>query len=281
VVESPFSELINQWLEEGERLSQLGDAVPFAAMPGQRSVWAVLARARVKIERNRGAAFMVAVAVSALAIFAMRTVVHSVLASDPPAADAKPAFAADSPTPPATLPSPVAAATAAANPEISAPADETPPAAEAESAPTSAPSAAAVAAVVEPVAVAPAPAPEGPAPLAATDSLAACRKALRNERARKALIACRHASDANPGSAEAAVLLAHADLLAGRQDETLKHARRASALDPSCAEAYLLIGNVQQMSGSTPAARAAYQAYLQLAPRGPHAAEVRAILRTL
>jgi hypothetical protein len=77
------------------------------------------------------------------------------------------------------------------------------------------------------------------------------------------------------------VLRAHAELLAGRQEETLRLARKAMALDSSCAEAYLLIGNVEQMSGSKFAARSAYQAYLDHAPRGPHAAEVRAILRTL
>jgi predicted TPR repeat methyltransferase len=77
------------------------------------------------------------------------------------------------------------------------------------------------------------------------------------------------------------VLLAHANLLAGRDGETLRLARRASAIDPKCAEAYLLIGNVEQAAGRTPSARTAYEAYLHAAPRGAHAAEVRAILKSL
>jgi Flp pilus assembly protein TadD len=119
-------------------------------------------------------------------------------------------------------------------------------------------------------------------PIASSRSpLQVCEAALRRERVKDALVACEQVATANPTSANAVVLLAHADLLAGRDGETLRLARRASTLDPKCAEAYLLIGNVEQAAGRKPDARIAYEAYLHAAPRGFHAAEVRAILRSL
>ena len=124
-----------------------------------------------------------------------------------------------------------------------------------------------------------APAPR-PAAAEATP-LEGCRLALKRERSREALVACQIASDAAPASADALVLLAHANFLAGRQGETLRLAQRAVEMDPRSAEAYLLIGNVQQSTGNTPRARRAYESYLQLAPHGAHASEVRAVLGTL
>jgi Flp pilus assembly protein TadD len=120
-----------------------------------------------------------------------------------------------------------------------------------------------------------------PAPADTSDLREACQAALRRERAKPALAACEKAALANPASADVLVLLAHANLLAGWEGETLRLARRASFLDPKCADAYLLIGTVQQAAGRKSDARGAYEDYLRLAPRGAHAAEVRAILKTL
>jgi Flp pilus assembly protein TadD len=120
-----------------------------------------------------------------------------------------------------------------------------------------------------------------PAAASASDSLLECQAALRRERSKAALLACEKVARDKPASADALVLLAHADLLAGWEGETLRLARRASFLDPKCADAYLLIGTVHQAAGRRPDARSAYQDYLHLAPRGSHAAEIRAILRTL
>ena len=111
--------------------------------------------------------------------------------------------------------------------------------------------------------------------------LEACQSALRGERVREALSSCQRLAEENPKSVDAMVLMAHADLLAGRDAETLRLARRAAALDPKNADAYLLIGNVQQAAGRASEARAAYDAYLRAAPRGAHANEVRAVLKTL
>jgi tetratricopeptide (TPR) repeat protein len=111
-------------------------------------------------------------------------------------------------------------------------------------------------------------------------SLKECQVALRRERAKAALTACEQVARDNPSSADAQVLLAHAELLAGRDRETLRLARSAAALDPNCADAQLLIGTVQQAAGRFSEARTAYEAYLRGAPRGSHAAEIRAILKT-
>jgi tetratricopeptide (TPR) repeat protein len=108
-----------------------------------------------------------------------------------------------------------------------------------------------------------------------------CRSGLLRQRSRDALAACRQVFAGDPHSADAMVLLARADLLAGRATETLQLARRAVVANPRHADAYLLIGTVEQTEGRRQEARSAYQTYLELAPLGAHASDVRAILRTL
>jgi tetratricopeptide (TPR) repeat protein len=108
-----------------------------------------------------------------------------------------------------------------------------------------------------------------------------CRAGLIRQRSRDALAACRQVFAGDPHSADAMVLLARADLLAGRATETLVLARRAVVANPRHADAYLLIGTVEQTEGRRQEARSAYQTYLELAPLGAHASDVRAILRTL
>jgi hypothetical protein len=113
------------------------------------------------------------------------------------------------------------------------------------------------------------------------DSLGACRGAVGKGRPREALAACRVAVDAAPRSDAAVLLLAQAHFLAGQEHATLELARRVVAMNPRTPDAYLLIGSVEQTSGHKRDARSAYEAYLRLAPRGRHAAEVRTVLRTL
>jgi hypothetical protein len=113
------------------------------------------------------------------------------------------------------------------------------------------------------------------------DSLGACRGAVGKGRPREALAACRVAVDAAPRSDAAVLLLAQAHFLAGQESATLTLARRVVAMNPRTPDAYLLIGSVEQTSGHKRDARTAYEAYLRLAPRGRHAAEVRTVLRTL
>jgi tetratricopeptide (TPR) repeat protein len=62
--------------------------------------------------------------------------------------------------------------------------------------------------------------------------------------------------------------------------EALRALDAAIKADPRYAPAFLLQGVIHQDRGRKPAARAAYQKYLQLEPAGPQAADVRQILAT-
>jgi tetratricopeptide (TPR) repeat protein len=132
-----------------------------------------------------------------------------------------------------------------------------------------------------PVGVRPVAVPPVAALVPAPSARQICKSELTRERVAKALAACRRVVDAEPRSADALVLLAQANLIAGHESETLRLARLAAGIDPRCAEAFLLIGNVEQTLGRKADARAAYQAYLRLAPHGAYAADVRAIVPTL
>jgi CheY-like chemotaxis protein len=108
--------------------------------------------------------------------------------------------------------------------------------------------------------------------------LAACRQAFMDNRAKDAETACVAAKDANPDSAEACALLGHALFGRKKRREALQWAERAVALDPRHADAYVIIGGVKQASDDKAAAKAAYRKYLELAPHGQYAADLRAIV---
>ena len=52
-------------------------------------------------------------------------------------------------------------------------------------------------------------------------------------------------------------------------------------LNPKLADAYVIIGGVRQDDGDVEEARRAYQRYLELEPKGPYAADLRAIVSRL
>jgi CheY-like chemotaxis protein/tetratricopeptide (TPR) repeat protein len=108
--------------------------------------------------------------------------------------------------------------------------------------------------------------------------LSACRTAFSDKRMKDAEVACSAASDAGPDSAEARALMAHALFNRHRRREALTWAERAVKLDPTQADAYVIIGGVHQDAGEKALAKAAYQKYLQLAPTGAYAADLRAIV---
>ena len=93
--------------------------------------------------------------------------------------------------------------------------------------------------------------------------------------------ACSAAVQSNPRSPEALTLLAHTELNRGRLAEANLLATKAVALDPKRADAYVIIGGARQDSGQTREARAAYRRYLELAPEGRYADELRSILNNL
>jgi Flp pilus assembly protein TadD len=110
--------------------------------------------------------------------------------------------------------------------------------------------------------------------------LSACRQAFTEKRARDAEIACVAAKDANPESAEANALLGHALFGRKKRREALQAAERAVELDPRQADAYVIIGGVKQAAGDKVAAKTAYKKYLELAPNGQYAADLRAIVES-
>jgi tetratricopeptide (TPR) repeat protein len=97
-------------------------------------------------------------------------------------------------------------------------------------------------------------------------------------RAKAVINACRPALKANPDDVDVMVILARAELDRGRSAEAGTLARKAVAIDANRAEAYVYLGNAEQEAGRIDEARAAYKKYLELAPNGPFARELRAIL---
>ena len=91
--------------------------------------------------------------------------------------------------------------------------------------------------------------------------------------------ACAQAFAADPKNASLALAVAQGEHAHARLDEAAQWARRALALDPTAAEAYVIIARAEAKNGRADDARAAYQHYLELAPRGWHKAEARAALR--
>jgi CheY-like chemotaxis protein len=123
------------------------------------------------------------------------------------------------------------------------------------------------------------PAPAAAVPAAATTkTLGDCRTAFNKGRLRDALAACSAVAAANPDSADALVMLAHTQLNLGRGRQALELAQQAATLDPRQADAYVIIGGVQQDDGHPKEAKAAYRRYLELAPKGRYAEDLRAIV---
>jgi CheY-like chemotaxis protein len=111
--------------------------------------------------------------------------------------------------------------------------------------------------------------------------LALCRMAYEQSRMKDAEPACIAARDANPDSADAHALLAHAQFQRNKRREALASAERAVKLNPKLADQYVIIGGVRQEAGDNEEARRAYQRYLELEPKGSYAADLRAIIARL
>jgi tetratricopeptide (TPR) repeat protein len=103
------------------------------------------------------------------------------------------------------------------------------------------------------------------------------RLAARDRRV-PAMRAFRHALALRPDGAEAMCGLAAALLDGGDVRAAATWADRALAADPRSARAYLIKGTIAQQENRTPEARRQYRRYLELAPHGEYAEEVRSIL---
>lgn len=107
---------------------------------------------------------------------------------------------------------------------------------------------------------------------------AECKTAYAESRLNDAEKACKQAITADPGSAEAHLLLAHTFGDLGKWSEALKEAEDASHMRPAWADPFAVIGTAQQHSGATEEVVRAYKRYLELAPSGRYAADIRTFL---
>jgi hypothetical protein len=113
------------------------------------------------------------------------------------------------------------------------------------------------------------------------ESLAArCRDATARGRWGVARSACGAAREARPDSPDVLTRLAEIALNRGQGRQALRLANSALASDPAFADAYVIVGSVEQEANRVEQARAAYERYLQLAPSGRFASDLRAILAT-
>jgi hypothetical protein len=111
-----------------------------------------------------------------------------------------------------------------------------------------------------------------------TAALTQCRAYMTAGKIRHAVDSCRQANAAEPRAPEALTLLAEAEFTRGHTGVALKLATEATNAAPGYADAYVIIGGVYQDKGKPAEARAAYEQYLALQPKGKHAADLRAIL---
>ena len=107
-----------------------------------------------------------------------------------------------------------------------------------------------------------------------------CRKADARGKGRPAAVmaACRAAIAAEPEASDIMVILARVQLDLGRPGEARSWAKKALQGKRDLPDAYVFLGGAEQEMGRPAEAKAAYKKYLQLAPTGSHASELRAVL---
>ncbi len=118
------------------------------------------------------------------------------------------------------------------------------------------------------------------APAADPKSLGeACAKAYKKQRYRDIVESCAAFAAVAPEQAAAALVnVAHAELERGNTKKALEWAEKAVATDATMADAWVFIGGAQQELGDAAAAKAAYAKYLELAPTGKYARDLRIIV---
>jgi CheY-like chemotaxis protein len=173
-------------------------------------------------------------------------------------------------------PGPAVPPAAAAAP-IAAPAPPDPPAPVPAAAPTPEGTPAPAEPTLRPAAVAPAPAPRRPEDGDYRRLLAVAERKYEAGRFPEAIADYRRALAAR-ATGPAHVGLARALYDANRSDEALRELERAIQQDGRYPPAWLLLGEINQGEGRIREARAAYERFLQLEPKGERAAAVREII---
>ncbi len=127
----------------------------------------------------------------------------------------------------------------------------------------------------------PAPPPKTPESPTYEALLAQVKELTEHHRAAKALPLLEQAISIKADGVEALVLLANIHLDRGHASKASDYAHRAATADPTNPDAQLVQGAADQQLGHNGEARAAYQKYLQLAPHGKYASDIRAVLKEL
>jgi tetratricopeptide (TPR) repeat protein len=110
-----------------------------------------------------------------------------------------------------------------------------------------------------------------------------CRRADARGKGRPAAVmaACRPAIEAEPEAADIMVILARVQLDLGRPGEARSWAKKALQGKRALPDAYVFLGGAEQEMGRPAEAKAAYRKYLELAPTGSHARDLRAVVDRL
>ena len=135
--------------------------------------------------------------------------------------------------------------------------------------------------VEKPVPTPPLPVQPAADPAALKQEVERASKLYMSGKLKEALVAVEAALAIDPGHAPA--LLLKANVLIERKDlEAAKQAADAAiASDPGLADAQLALGVIEQERGATDAAIAAYETFLELAPKSRYAASIRGTLKQL
>ncbi|HVZ72397.1 MAG TPA: hypothetical protein VHJ20_08475 [Polyangia bacterium] len=147
-----------------------------------------------------------------------------------------------------------------------------------EVAPPAAPSEAPTVTPPAPVAAIAAPAAVVSSPADVDAKVAGCDAAVEQRNWPAVAAACAGAFEARHDGA-LAMRIAQAEHRRGHLDVAADWARKALALDAKIPEAYVLVARADVAAGQRRDATDAYKRYLELAPRGWHAAEARRALR--
>jgi len=139
-------------------------------------------------------------------------------------------------------------------------------------------------AAVEPTAKPAEPAPAEPttgAVVAETQNAQACRDALKKHDLKAVGAKCESALTADTSLAKPLLAFAKGQFEKGKSAQAAVWARKIVQVNNSLADAYLIMGAAEQEARHAAAAKTAYQRYLELAPKGPYAEDVRSSLRSL
>jgi len=98
---------------------------------------------------------------------------------------------------------------------------------------------------------------------------------------KEVLALCPEAFAADSSDADIAIALAKIEFDRGKSALAASWGQKAIVADPNAADAYVFIGGAEQSAGHRKAAKEAYKRYLQLAPGGRYAADLRAIVGSL